>query len=66
MQNTLNLNREPINGSDLDTSGAIAFTAAVAVTTVAVEAIFRVGLAALSLSLLDILGLSSYSVIEDG
>jgi hypothetical protein len=65
VQNTLNLNREPTNGSDLDTSGTVAFAAAVAVTAVAVEAILRVGLAALSLPLPDILGLSSYSVIED-
>jgi hypothetical protein len=65
VQNTLNLNREPTNGSGLDTLGAVAFAAAVAVTTVAVEAILRVGLAVLSLPLSDILGLSSYSIIED-
>jgi hypothetical protein len=65
VQNTLNLNREPANGSDLDTLGTVAFAAAVAVTAITVDAIFRVGLTALSLPLLDILGLSSYSVIED-
>jgi hypothetical protein len=64
VQNTLNLNREPANGSGLDTSGAVAFAAAVA--AVAINAILGVGLAALSLPLLDILGLSSYSIIEDG
>jgi hypothetical protein len=61
----LNLNREPANGSGLDTSGAVAFTAAVAVAAVAIEAILKVGLAALFLSLLDILGLSFYSIIKD-
>jgi hypothetical protein len=61
VQNALNLNREPANGSGLDTSGAVAFAAAVAV-----EVILRIGLAALSLPLPDILGLSSYFVIEDG
>jgi hypothetical protein len=66
VQNALNLNREPANGSGLNTSGTIAFTTAVAVTTVAVEAILRVGLTALSLPLPNILGLSSYSIIEDG
>jgi hypothetical protein len=66
VQNALNLNREPANGSGLDTLGAVAFAAAVAVTAVAVEVMLRVGLAALSLPLPDILGLSSYSVIEDG
>jgi hypothetical protein len=60
------LNREPTNDSDLDISGAVAFAAAVAVTVVVMEAILRVGLTALSLPLLDILGLSSYSIIEDG
>jgi hypothetical protein len=66
VQNTLNLNRESANGSGLDTLDAVAFAAAVVVAAVAVEAILRVGLAALSLSLPDILGLSSYSMIEDG
>jgi hypothetical protein len=61
----LNLNREPTNGSGLDILGAVAFTAAVAVTVVTIKAIFRVGLTALSLPLSDILGLSSYSIIED-
>jgi hypothetical protein len=50
----------------LDTSGAVAFAAAVAVAVVAVEAILRVGFAALFLPLSDILGLFSYSIIEDG
>jgi hypothetical protein len=66
VQNALNLNREPANSSGLNTSGAVAFTAAVAVAAVTVEAILRVGLAALSLPLPDILGLSSYSIIKDG
>jgi hypothetical protein len=66
MQNALNLNREPANGSSLDTLGTVAFAAAVAVATVAVNAILGVGLAALSLPLPDILGLSSYFIIEDG
>jgi hypothetical protein len=66
VQNTLNLNREPANGSNLDTLDTVAFTAAVAVAAVAMEAILRIGLTALSLPLPDILGLSSYSVIEDG
>jgi hypothetical protein len=43
----------------------VAFAAVVAVATVAIKAILGVGLAALSLPLPDILGLSSYSVIED-
>jgi hypothetical protein len=43
----------------------VAFAAAVAVTIVAMEVILKVGLAALFLSLLDILDLSSYSIIED-
>jgi hypothetical protein len=59
------LNRESANGSDLDTSGAVAFAAVVAVITVAIEAILRIELAALSLPLSDILSLSSYSIIED-
>jgi hypothetical protein len=50
VQNTLNLNREPANGSGLDTSGAVAFT-----TTVAVKAILRIGLTVLSFPLPDIL-----------
>jgi hypothetical protein len=61
----LNLNREPANGSSLDTSGAVAFATAVTVAAVAMKAILRVELAALSLSLPDILNLSSYSIIED-
>jgi hypothetical protein len=61
----LNLNREPANGSGLDILGVVAFAAAVAVTAITVDAIFRVGLAALFLPLLDILGLSFYSIIED-
>jgi hypothetical protein len=61
----LNLNRESANGFGLDILDAVAFTTAVAVAAVAVEAILEIGLAALSLSLPDILGLSSYSVIED-
>jgi hypothetical protein len=65
VQNALNLNRESANSSGLDISGVIVFTAAVAVTTMAVEAILRVGLAALFLPLPDILGLFSYSIIED-
>jgi hypothetical protein len=66
VQNALNLNREPANSSGLDTSGTVAFITAVAVAAVAVEAILRTGLAALSLPRPDILGLSSYSIIEDG
>jgi hypothetical protein len=54
MQNALNLNLESANGSDLDTSGAVAFTAAVAVAAVAIKAILRVGLAALFFPLPDI------------
>jgi hypothetical protein len=65
VQNTLNLNREPANGSGLDILDAVAFAATVAVTIIAVEVILRMGLIALSLPLLDILGLSSYSIIED-
>jgi hypothetical protein len=42
----------------------VAFAAAVAVATVAIEAILRVGLAALSLPLPDILGLSSYFIVQ--
>jgi hypothetical protein len=66
VQNTLNLNRESANGSGLNTSDTVVFTAAVAVAAVTMNAILRVGLAALSLPLPDILGLSFYSVIEDG
>jgi hypothetical protein len=65
VQNALNLNREPANGSDLNTLGTVAFTAAVTVAAITIKAILRVGLAALSLPLPDILGLSSYSIIED-
>jgi hypothetical protein len=65
VQNALNLNREPTNNSGLDTLDTVAFTAAVAVAAVAVEAIFGVGLTALFLPLLDILGFSSYSIIKD-
>jgi hypothetical protein len=65
VQNTLNLNWEPANNSGLDILNVVAFTAAVAVAAVAVEVILRVGLAALSLSLSNILGLSSYFIIED-
>jgi hypothetical protein len=65
VQNTLNLNREPANGFGLDISGVVAFTAAVAVTAVTINIMLRVELAALSLPLLDILDLSSYSIIED-
>jgi hypothetical protein len=65
VQNALNLNRKSANGSDLDTLGAVVFAATVAVTAVAVEVILGVGLAALSLPLLDILGLSFYSIIKD-
>jgi hypothetical protein len=43
----------------------VAFTAAVAVTVMAMNAILKIGLAVLSLPLSDILGLSSYSIIED-
>jgi hypothetical protein len=43
----------------------VAFTAAVTVTAIAMKAILGIGLAALSLSLPDILGLSSYFIIED-
>jgi hypothetical protein len=50
VQNALNLNREPANGSGLDTSGAVVFAAAVAI-----KAILRVELAALFLPLPDIL-----------
>jgi hypothetical protein len=66
VQNALNLNRESANDSGLDISGTVAFAAAVVVATITVEAILKIGLAALSLSLLDILSLSSYSIIEDG
>jgi hypothetical protein len=62
----LNLNREPANGFGLNISDAVAFTIIVAVTAVAIEAILRIGLAALFLPLSNILGLSSYSIIEDG
>ena len=55
MQNALNLNREPSNDSGLDTLGTVAFTTAVAVTTVTIKAILRVGLIALFLPLPDIL-----------
>jgi hypothetical protein len=44
----------------------VAFAAAVAVAAVVIDAMLGVGLAALFLPLPDILGLSSYSVIEDG
>jgi hypothetical protein len=54
VQNALNLNLEPANGSGLDTSGAVALAAAVPVA-MAVEAMLGVGLAALSFSLEDIL-----------
>jgi hypothetical protein len=50
VQNTLNLNREPANGSSLDILGAVAFAAAVTV-----EVMLEVGLTALSLPLPDIL-----------
>jgi hypothetical protein len=60
------LNREPANGSGLDILGIVVFAAAVAVAAVAIEVILRVGLTVLSLPLPDILGLSSYSIIEDG
>jgi hypothetical protein len=49
----------------LDISGAVAFAAAVAVAAVTINAMLGVGLTILSLSLPDILGLSSYSVIEN-
>jgi hypothetical protein len=65
VQNALNLNREPANGSNLDILDTIAFAAAVAVTTVTIKVILRVGLTALSLPLSDILGLFSYSIIKD-
>jgi hypothetical protein len=65
VQNVLNLNREPANGSGLNILGVVAFTAAVAVAAVTIDAMLGVGLTALSLSLPDILGLSSYSMIED-
>jgi hypothetical protein len=61
----LNLNREPANDSDLNILDIIAFTAAVVVTTIIIKAILRVGLATLSLPLLDILSLSSYFIIKD-
>jgi hypothetical protein len=54
MQNTLNLNREPTNDSDLNISDAVAFITAVAVTTVAIKAILRIGLIALFFSLPNI------------
>jgi hypothetical protein len=65
MQNTLNLNREPTNGSGLDILDTVAFATTVAVTTVTVKVILRVRLTALFLSLPDILDLSSYSIIKD-
>jgi hypothetical protein len=55
VQNILNLNLEPANGSGLDTFEAVVFAAAVAVAAVAIKAMLRVGLAALSLPLPDIL-----------
>jgi hypothetical protein len=54
VQNTLNLNREPTNGFDLNISGAVAFITAVAVITVAIKAILRIGLIALSFPLPNI------------
>jgi hypothetical protein len=65
VQNALNLNREPTNGFGLDTSGVVVFTAAVAVAAIIIDAMLGVGLTALSLPLLDILGLSFYFIIED-
>jgi hypothetical protein len=65
VQNALNLNREPTNDSGLDILDIVVFTTAVAVTAVIINAILRVGFTALSLSLLNILGLSFYSIIED-
>jgi hypothetical protein len=65
MQNALNLKREPANDSGLNTLDAVVFTAAVAVTIIVIKTILGVELTALFLSLLDILGLSSYSIIED-
>jgi len=55
VQNALNLNREPANGSDLNTSDTVVFTAAVAVIIITIKAILRVELATLFLSLPDIL-----------
>jgi hypothetical protein len=66
VQNALNLNREPANGSGLDTLDTVAFAAAVAVAAIIIDAILKVGLAALFLPLPDILDLFSYSIIEDG
>jgi hypothetical protein len=66
MQNALNLNREPANSFGLNISDIVTFTTAVAVITIAVKVVLRVELAALFLPLLNILGLSSYSIIEDG
>jgi len=43
----------------------VAFTAAVAVAAVIIDVILKVGLTALFLPLLNILGLSSYSIIKD-
>jgi hypothetical protein len=65
VQNTLNLNREPTNDSNLDILGTVVFAAAVAVAAVVIKIIFRVGLTALSLPLPDILGLSSYFIIKN-
>jgi hypothetical protein len=60
VQNTLNLNLEPANGSGLDTSGTgalvvAAVAATVAAVVIAVEAVLGVGLTALSFPLADIL-----------
>jgi hypothetical protein len=65
VQNTLNLNRESTNDSDLNTLNTVVFTTAVAVTVITMNAILRIGLTALFLPLLNILDFSSYFIIED-
>jgi hypothetical protein len=68
VQNALNLNRDPANGSGLDTSGAGAFPPLPA-TVADVVATLGAGLVALSFpegAMIYLPGLSSYSVIEDG
>jgi hypothetical protein len=65
VQNTLNLNRESTNDSDLDTLNTVVFTVAVAVAAITMNAILRIGLIALFLPFLNILDLSSYFIIKN-
>jgi hypothetical protein len=65
----LNLYLEPAKGFDLNISGAVALAGSVDTVVTAVKAILDIGLTALSFppgAILYLIGLSSYSIIEDG